>query len=235
MQNRRIFVRVVQVLVAVALPVALILGNVFLVAGDWFIRHEYDKASFPADSHVPPGGYSLPRVEREALAKLGLASVLEPDGIRLLEEARFQQTGQPAFNDREIRHMRDVNVLMRKVRWVLWTAVAVVVIGAATLLLLREGRALARSLWRSSLASLALFLALGLLIAVGFNLFFTGFHRIFFEGNTWRFYYTDTLIRIYPTRFWFDVSLYLAGMTLAEFGLVAAGSRLALRGAKEES
>ena len=229
MQNRKTLVRLTQMLVAVALPVALILGNVFLVASDWFIRHEYDKASFPADTHVPPGGYALPRVEREALAKLGLASVLEPDGIRLLEETRFQQTGQPAFNDREIRHMRDVNVLIQKVRWVLWAAAAIVVIGAAALLLLQEGRALARSLWRSSVASLGLFLLLGLLIAVGFNLFFTGFHRIFFEGNTWRFYYSDTLIRIYPTRFWFDVSLYLAGMTLAELGLVAVGSRLAVR------
>lgn len=229
MQARKVFVKALQVLVAVALPLALILGNVFLVADDWFIRHEYDKATFPADSSVPPGGYPLPRAEREALAQLGLASVLQPDGIRLLEEARFRQTGLPAFNDREIRHMRDVNVLIRKVRWVLWVAVAVVVVGAAALLLLREGRALARSLWASSVGSLGLFLLLGLFIAVGFNLFFTGFHRIFFEGSTWQFYYSDTLIRIYPTRFWFDVSLYLAGMTLAELAAVAVGSRLALR------
>ncbi len=229
MQARKVSVKVAQVLVGVALPLALILGNVFLVAGDWFIRHEYDKASFPADSYVPPGGYQLPRVEREALAELGLASVMQPDGIRLLEEARFQQTGQPAFNEREIRHMRDVNVLIQKVRWVLWGAVAVVVIGAAALLLLREGRALARSLWSSSVASLAAFAVLGLLIAVGFNLFFVAFHRIFFQGSTWQFYYSDTLIRIYPTKFWFDVSLYLAGLTLAEFAAVAVGSRLALR------
>ncbi len=228
MQTRKVLVRLVQALVAVALPLALILGNVFLVASDWFIRHEYNKASFPADSYVPSGGYELPREEREALAKLGLASVLEPDGIRLLEEARFQETGEPAFNEREIRHMRDVNVLIQKVRWVLWGAVAVVAVGAAILLLMQEGRALARTLWRSSTVSLGLFLLVGLLIAVGFNVFFTGFHRIFFEGNTWRFYYTDTLIRIYPTRFWFDVSLYLAGMTLAELLLVAVGSRLAL-------
>lgn len=89
----------IQILIGLALPVALILGNVFLVATDGFIRHEYNKASFPADNSVPPGGYSLPRAEREALAKLRLASVVQPGGIRLLEEARFLQTGDPAFNE----------------------------------------------------------------------------------------------------------------------------------------
>lgn len=222
-------VRVSQILIGLALPVALVLANVFLIASDAFIRHEYDKPSFPADEYYPPGGYPLPRAEREALAKLGLASVLRPDGIRLLEEARFERTGEPAFNEREIRHMRDVNALIQRARWALWIA-WVVLAGEAFLLLVNgERRALFRSLWASSAGSLVAFAVLGLFIAAGFSVFFTAFHRVFFEGDTWLFLYSDTLIRIYPTKFWFDVSLYLAGMTLAELGLVAAGSRLALR------
>ncbi len=221
--------RVSQILIALALPVALILSNVFLLATDAFIRHEYDKPSFPADEYYPPGGYPLPRAEREALAKLGLASVLRPDGIRLLEEARFERTGEPAFNEREIRHMRDVNILIQRARWALWIAWAVLVGEAFLLLVAGERRALWRSLWVSSAASLIAFAALGLFIGIGFNVFFTAFHRVFFEGDTWLFLYSDTLIRIYPTQFWFDVSLYLAGMTLAELGLIAAGSRRALR------
>lgn len=224
-------VRVSQILIGLALPVALILSNVFVLATDAFIRHEYDKPSFPADEYYPPGGYPLPRAEREVLAKLGLASVLRADGIRLLEEARFERTGEPAFNEREIRHMRDVNVLIQKVRWALWFAWAVLVGEAVLLLVAGERRALFRALWTSSLASLAAFAALGMFIGLGFNVFFTAFHRVFFEGDTWLFLYSDTLIRIYPTKFWFDVSVYLAGMTLAELGLIAAGSRAALRGA----
>ncbi|MDH7490031.1 MAG: TIGR01906 family membrane protein [Anaerolineae bacterium] len=221
--------RVSQILIGLALPIALILSNVFLIATDAFIRHEYDKPSFPADEYYPPGGYPLPRAEREALARLGLASVLRADGIRLLEEARFERTGEPAFNEREIRHMRDVNVLIQKVRWVWWIAWAVLVGEAVLLLVAGERRALFRALWVSSAASLIAFAALGLFIGVGFNIFFTAFHRVFFEGDTWLFLYSDTLIRIYPTKFWFDVSVYLAGMTLAELGLIAAGSRVALR------
>jgi len=160
---------------------------------------------------------------------------LRPDGIRLLEEARFERTGEPAFNDREIRHMRDVNVLIQRARWVWWIAWAALVGEAFLLLVAGELRALFRALWVSAVASLIAFAALGLFIAVGFNVFFTAFHRVFFEGDTWLFLYSDTLIRIYPTKLWFDVSVYLAGMTLAELGLVAAGSRLALRRGVEAS
>jgi integral membrane protein (TIGR01906 family) len=221
--------RLLQALIGLALPVALILGNVFLVATDGFIRHEYDKPSFPADQYPPPGGYTLPRAERETLAKLGLASVLRPDGIPLLEEARFEKTGELAFNEREIGHMRDVNVLFQQVRRALWIAWIVLLAGALLLFFAGERRALLRSLWVSAIASLIALIALGLFMAVGFNVFFTAFHRIFFQRDTWLFLYSDTLIRIYPVKFWFDLSLYLAGMTLVEIGLVAAGSRVALR------
>ena len=221
--------RLIQILIGLALPVALILSNVFLVATDAFIHHAYTTASFPADNSVPPSGYSLPRAEREALAKLGLASVVQPDGIPLLEQARFEQGGELAFNEREIGHMRDVNVLFQQVRRVLWIAWIVLLAGALLLFFSGERRALWRSLWVSSIASLIAFVALGIFMAVGFNVFFTAFHRVFFQGDTWLFLYSDTLIRIYPTKLWFDISLYLAGMTLVEIGLVAVASRLALR------
>jgi integral membrane protein (TIGR01906 family) len=235
MLGRRIGIPVVQVLIALALPVALVLGDVFLLASDTFIHHEYSKASFPADAYYPMGGYSMPLDERESLAKLGLASVLQPDGIRLLEQARFRQTGELAFNDREIRHMTDVNVLIQKVRYVFWGALAVVVVGAAALLLLKRGRALARSLWTSSILSPVVFLGLGLFIVVNFTTFFTTFHHVFFKGDTWLFLYTDTLIRIYPTKLWFDVSLYLSVAALVELALIATGSRLALARVKAPS
>lgn len=228
MRTRRVLTNLTQALVGIALPVALVLGAVFAVASDALIRHEYSKPDFPADVYTSNSGYALPREEREALARLGLQSVLQPDGIRLLEEARFEQTGGLAFNEREIRHMRDVNVLFQGARGVLWGAVAVVVAGSGLLLGLGERRALARSLWLSSVTSLVLFVGLGLLIAVGFNVFFTAFHRVFFEGDTWLFLNSDTLIRIYPQKFWFDVSLYLSGGVLAALALIAAGSRVAL-------
>jgi hypothetical protein len=50
---------------------------------------------------------------------------------------------------------------------------------------------------------------------VNFNWFFTAFHRVFFEGDTWLFPYTDTLIQLFPLPFWFDiVQLWVLGTVI---------------------
>ena len=63
---------------------------------------------------------------------------------------------------------------------------------------------------------LTLFLLAGLLLFAGlsFNAFFTGFHAIFFEGDSWLFLYSDTLIRLFPLRFWRDVIFVIGGLTI---------------------
>ena len=53
-------------------------------------------------------------------------------------------------------------------------------------------------------------------ILLGFDSFFTRFHEMFFEGDSWRFSDTDTLIRVYPERFWVDVSQIAAALTVAQ-------------------
>jgi integral membrane protein (TIGR01906 family) len=61
-------------------------------------------------------------------------------------------------------------------------------------------------------------------VLLGFNTFFTAFHRVFFSGDTWLFNYTDTLIRLYPVQFWFDAATVIGLTTIAEaivLGLVA--------------
>lgn len=50
--------------------------------------------------------------------------------------------------------------------------------------------------------------------------FFEGFHSLFFEGDSWLFLYSDTLIRLFPLRFWQDTFLFAAGIAvLGGFGL----------------
>jgi uncharacterized membrane protein len=38
--------------------------------------------------------------------------------------------------------------------------------------------------------------------------FFTDFHGLFFKGQSWLFPDSDTLIRLYPLKFWEDAVLY---------------------------
>jgi integral membrane protein (TIGR01906 family) len=53
-----------------------------------------------------------------------------------------------------------------------------------------------------------------------FDEFFVLFHSLFFEGNSWLFYFSDTLIRLFPIRFWQDAFLWAA--------VIALGGGLAL-------
>ena len=62
----------------------------------------------------------------------------------------------------------------------------------------------------------------GLLAFVNFHLFFTAFHRLFFEGDTWLFPRSDTLIQLFPLPFWMDATFILALLPLAESLIVAA-------------
>lgn len=63
--------------------------------------------------------------------------------------------------------------------------------------------------------------AVGLIVVVGITVnpnvfwdFFAGFHSLFFEGDSWLFLFSDTLIRLFPLRFWQDAFLFAAAIAL---------------------
>ena len=60
---------------------------------------------------------------------------------------------------------------------------------------------------------------------MSFDALFTEFHRIFFEGDTWLFLYSDSLIRLFPERFWQDVFLAIGGLCIGMALLVIFLSR----------
>ncbi len=72
------------------------------------------------------------------------------------------------------------------------------------------------ALLRGSALTLGLLGAVGAYMALSWGQFFTTFHRIFFEGQTWIFDYADTLIRLFPMRFWMDVAFVIVGPLIVE-------------------
>jgi integral membrane protein (TIGR01906 family) len=58
-------------------------------------------------------------------------------------------------------------------------------------------------------------------VIVGFGVLFVAFHNVFFEPGTWVFFYSDTLIRLFPERFWRDIFIYV-GLISALLGLLVA-------------
>lgn len=204
------FPHTLRILLTVTLPVVLVLSNVRLVLMTWFPTVEYNRPGFPPDA------YGFTTSERKLHAAQVVDYLLNAAGVEFLAEQTFAD-GTPLYNGRELRHMQDVKVVVHSVLWV-WRASILfsLVVGVA---LVRQPAT--RPLLRLALMSgaaivvVALF-ALIVYMALNFNSYFTNFHRVFFESGTWTFSLSDTLIRLFPLRFWSDVSLLIGGASLLE-------------------
>jgi integral membrane protein (TIGR01906 family) len=196
------------VAIAVAVPPTLVANALRALATETFTRWELDR--------LEPDRYGLSAAERETLALTGLRSI-QPgsDGIVLLERATLPD-GSPAFDQRELSHMEDVRTVfgaVLRVELAVLVAVALLAVGLAWT---RFRAVVPFGLLAGSLATLAVAVLAVPLILLGFDTFFTGFHETFFEGDTWRFSSTDTLIRLYPERLWEDVSAIAAALTVVQ-------------------
>ena len=69
-----------------------------------------------------------------------------------------------------------------------------------------------------------------LLAAINFDQFFDRFHRIFFESGSWLFYETDTLIQLYPLRYWMDATWKLGALALLGAIITGVVTRWLMRG-----
>jgi len=219
----------VAVLVAVSVPMILVVNGFRVLATDTFVEWELGRDGFPADL------YGFDTEQRTALAKLGLRSI-EPgsQGIVLLERATLPD-GSTAFEERELTHMRDVRTLFGATLRV--QLVALVAIVALGLLLWRTRlrAAVPAGLLAGSLATLAIAVLAVPVILLGFDGFFVRFHEIFFSGDSWEFSNADTLIRIYPEKFWVDVSRLTAAIAVAQAIVIAALSWWWLRATRRRA
>jgi integral membrane protein (TIGR01906 family) len=67
-------------------------------------------------------------------------------------------------------------------------------------------------------------------VTINFDWLFTAFHHIFFTGDTWLFFYSDTLIRLFPMEFWMNLFIALGFFSILFSGiLIWVGNRLSKR------
>jgi integral membrane protein (TIGR01906 family) len=204
----RALAAVLVVLIAAVVPPVLVVNAFRVLATDSFVRWELDR--------LPPDLYGLTDDQREALALTGLRSIRPgTEGIALLERATLPN-GSPAFGERELTHMRDVRRLFGAA-----LRLQLVVLGALAVLALALARTRLRALvptglLAGALATLGVAVLAVPVIVLGFDDFFTRFHEVFFSGDSWRFSTADTLIRLYPERFWQDVSRLAAAIAVGQ-------------------
>lgn len=205
--------RAVSVLVSLALPVVILAVALRVVTAPWLVRWEYRKPDFPPDP------YGLTTEERIRLAEVCVEYLATGAGIELLADLELE--GRPAFNERELAHMVDVQRVFWAVLRAGMAAGAVVLGGTAGLLARRTTRPLAAGALRGgAVLALALLVAIGGLMLTSWETFFTGFHELLFPPDTWTFPTSDTLIRLYPERFWMDVGRTIVGVVLIQSVLV---------------
>ena len=215
--------KTLKTLIVLLLPILLILGPVRLLVTDAYLAYEYGKADFPPDP------YGFDREQRHALALANFRYVREAEPLEAL--AGQSLNGTPVYNSRELKHMQDVQDVYQAV-WLAWKIAAGLVLLAGLALAWKDETrpALAGGLRTGGLLAAGLIGAIGLLAVLAWRAWFVAFHQVFFAPGSWTFLYTDTLIRLFPEKFWFDAALTIAGLGLAGGLLVAlVGWRLQVR------
>jgi len=196
-------------IVAFSLAVLLVMINVRFAMSPLWLQIEHTRPGFPAD----PFGFATE--DRLYYGRYALDYLIYQHDIAYLGNLRFPD-GRPLYNERELIHMRDVQ-LVTGVAFAVGVLAGMILALTLLMLLRRHGRATTlRSLRAGALITIALLLAIIVLAVVSWEIFFTGFHELFFADGTWYFLTSDTLIRLFPEQFWFDTALLIAGLTALE-------------------
>lgn len=203
-----------SLLLAVSVFLIILLAPYPLLARPEFIRWEYSRPGFP-----PSFRFSPPEREKFSIATLRYLITGETlDYLKSLAD----ESG-PIYNERELRHMADVKRLSNGALLVLRLSLALAFLLTVTFLLIGWRRELALGLLAGVLMLTGIGLAVGGMVLLNFDFFFTLFHRLFFEGDTWLFPYSDTLIQLYPLPFWVDATrwwLVISGVFAGFTGLL---------------
>lgn len=199
--------KLARIYFVIAVPLLLTLISVRLVMSPAFLSFEYNRPGFPEDR------YGLTREERLEYAPYAVSYLLNSADISYLGDLTFPN-GTPLYNDRELRHMVDVKNVTRSA-FLLLTGGGILSIIFAILLIrsISLRPALFQGLRIGSLLTLTIISVIVIMAVIMWDIFFTTFHQLFFEDGTWRFYYSDTLIRLFPEQFWFDASLAIGILT----------------------
>lgn len=214
-------------LVTLLIPIALIGFGLRLLLTPLFLQIEYNMPYFPPDE------YGFTKDDRLKWAPYALDYLVNSQDISYLGDLKFED-GTPLYNERELSHMDDVKRVTQGALRVWYGSLALLALLGVWAWFGGWWQAYRLGLMRGGWLMVGLAVAIGLIVVIGISInpnvfwdFFAGFHSLFFEGDSWLFLYSDTLIRLFPIRFWQDAFLLAAVIALG--GGVALG--LGLRSA----
>ena len=210
-------------LVAILIPLALIGLGLRLLLSPLFLQIEYNMPYFPPDE------YGFTKEDRLKWAPLALDYLVNHEGISFLGDLTFDD-GTPLYNERELSHMDDVKVVTQGALRVWYITLAILLLLGVWAWFGGWWPEYRIGVMRGGWLMIGLAVTIGLIVVIGIVInpnvfwnFFAGFHSLFFEGDSWLFLYSDTLIRLFPIRFWQDAFLWAAVIALGGGAALAFG------------
>jgi len=212
MKNQQPIAKIIGIPVTILWPFVLLMVTVRLLITPLFAQIAYRLPGFPPDP------YGFTQLDRLKWSEPTIQYLVNNQDITALENLKFED-GSPLFNARELSHMVDVKELVFGMRVAL--AIIVILIAILSFIAVRNewNRQLIRAFNKGGWGLVGLIGSILLLVALSFNQLFTWFHQIFFESGTWQFYTSDTLIRLFPMRFWRDAFIFVGVLALI-FGVL---------------
>jgi integral membrane protein (TIGR01906 family) len=208
-------------LVTILIPIALIGLAIRVLLSPLFYNIEYNMPYFPADE------YGFTKEDRLKWAPYAVNYLVNNADISYLGDLKFED-GTPLYDERQLRHMEDVKRVTQGALRVWYGSLALLAALGAWAWFGGWWQAYLLGLRRGGWLMVGLAITIGIIVVVGiavnpnvFDVFFVAFHGLFFEGDSWLFLYSDTLIRLFPIRFWQDAFLLAAVIALG--GGVALG------------
>lgn len=201
-------------------PFFLLLTNLRVALSQTFFAIEYRMPGFPSD----PYGFSKDdRLRWASVTSEYLLGSSAPGSLSTLRIPLQQSPKERQIDDREqlytareIRHLDDTRhvIVSSMVAWMISGALVLIL----TVALWRGADQLVvESTWLfACIATCLLMIGGTALLALDFDATFDHIHDAFFAHNTYLFFLTDSLIRIFPPRFWQDFFLFVPGATFCE-------------------
>ena len=209
--------RIVQAIIVLSVPLVLLVGSARLLMLPVVMQLEYQRPNFEVDY------YGFTTKDRLIYAPLALTYLLSGESIEFLARQTLygekcfppQNTLCPLFQPNELKHMEDVKAVTNFLFAL--TLVIAISSGVAAYLLIKSNQQqlVCSSLIYGAIFTVVLIITVAIVVLFAWDTFFATFHSLFFTEGTWTFYYSDTLIRLYPEQFWIDMSLAIGVLTLA--------------------
>ena len=212
-------------LVSLLTPLALIGLALRILLTPLYFTVEYNMPYFPPDD------YGFTKADRLQWAKPSVEYLVNNADISYLGDLKFSD-GTSIYNERELSHMHDVKGVVKGALNVWYVSLAVLLLLAFFAWRGEWMNFFLDGLRRGGQWMIGLAVVLGFISGAGILLnpdifwsFFEWFHSLFFSGSSWLFEYSDTLIRLFPIRFWQDAVIAIAVIALGGGAGLAYGLR----------